>query len=240
MSSFESLYQTYKVCVVRITTRTSKGDLLTGTGFHIGDGYIVTARHVVEGLTIGEIVGDWADQKVSVAKIFYPSNHLIDLAVLETDFSLKHYMTKTTIIRGDKEMQKVDEIEIGGHFDDWLGDELTLSSVIVMGYPRVPLSKEPILVATVGEINAVVDKYNSPHPHFIISNMPRGGFSGATVISEYGFLIGVLIESLSEGQQNTELGFAAAISVEPLWDLLYESGIWPGKNAEFMRQFYEA
>ncbi len=36
----KELYERYKRCVVQITVRTQVGDLTTGTGFHIGDGYI--------------------------------------------------------------------------------------------------------------------------------------------------------------------------------------------------------
>jgi hypothetical protein len=50
-------------------------------------------------------------------------------------------------------------------------------------------------------------------------------------ISEWGFLLGVLVHSLYEGNQSSELGFAAAISVEPLLDLIYESKIDCGENS---------
>ena len=42
----KELYERYNCCVVQITLRTQVADRAIGTGFHIGDGYIVTARHV--------------------------------------------------------------------------------------------------------------------------------------------------------------------------------------------------
>ncbi len=134
-------------------------------------------------------------------------------------------MKKVTIIENGKPKEKVDYIPLGDHLDDWLGDELVLSHVLVFGYPNIPLSIEPVLVAVQGEVNAVIDKYTSPHPHFIISSTARGGFSGGPVISEYDFLLGIFTESLIEGQQDTENGFASVLSIEPLLVLLHENKI---------------
>ena len=221
----KELYERYKCCVVQITVRTQVGDLTTGTGFHIGDGYIVTARHVVERHSIESVAESNSSRNVAIKNIFYPSSSKIDLAVLETDFSLDHYLEKTTIIEDGKPKEKVDRIPLGSHLDDLIGDELILSRVVAFGYPRIPLSKEYVLVAVQGEINAVIDKYSGPHPHFVISSIAREGFFGGPVISEYDFLLGVLTESLTDGDQALENGFASVISIEPLLVLLHENKI---------------
>ena len=221
----KELYERYKCCVVQITVRTQVGDLATGTGFHIGDGYIVTARHVVEDHSIESVAGAYSSRKVTIKNIFYPSSSTIDLAVLETDFSLDYYLEKMTIIENGKPKEKVDRIPLGEHLDDWIGDELVLSRVVAFGYPKIPLSKEYVLVAVQGEINAVIDKYSNPHPHFVISSIAREGFFGGPVISEYDFLLGVLTESLTDGDQALENGFASVISIEPLLVLLHENKI---------------
>ncbi len=221
----KELYERYKRCVVQITVRTQVGDLATGTGFHIGDGYIATARHVVEDHSIESVAGTYPSRNVTIKNIFYPSSSTIDLAVLETDFSLDYYLEKMTVIENGKPKEKVDRIPLGGHLDDWIGDELILSRVVAFGYPRIPLSKEYVLVAVQGEINAVIDKYSGPHPHFVISSISREGFFGGPVISEYDFLLGVLTESLTDGDQALENGFASVISIEPLLVLLHENKI---------------
>ena len=221
----KELYERYKYCVVQITVRTQVGDLTTGSGFHIGDGYIVTARHVVEDHSIESVAGTCSSRNVAIKNIFYPSSSKIDLAVLETDFSLDHYLEKTTIIEDGKPKEKVDRIPLGSHLDDWIGDELVLSRVVAFGYPKIPLSKEYVLVAVQGEINAVIDKYSNPHPHFVISSIAKEGFFGGPVISEYDFLLGVLTESLTDGDQALENGFASVISIEPLLVLLHENKI---------------
>jgi len=227
----KELYEKYKSSVVQIIVKNHMGDTAIGTGFHIGDGYIVTTKHVVEDHIIELIMGNThTSQHVITKKIFYPSKPEINLAVLETGFSFDNYMEKTTIIENGKTREKVDLIPLGGHLDDWIGDEFVLSRVVTFGYPRIPLSIEPVLVAVQGEINAVIDKYSGPHPHFIISSTARGGFCGGPVISEYDFLLGVFIESLIEGDQVVENGFASVISIEPLLLLLYENRIHISRN----------
>src|SRR3954471_13048742 len=90
-----------------------------------------------------------------------------------------------------------------------------------MGYPRIPMSDALELVVTTGEVNSVVSKYgNMRHPYFILSPVPRGGFSGAPVIHEGNLLLGVYTESLNEGGKHLENGFAAALTIEPLLVLL--------------------
>lgn len=214
--------------MLRITVRTASGVLTNGAAFHIGDGVVITARHVVDGVKVEAITPHRSLREISVKNIRYPSNKTVDLALIETDFDLDGHM-KLAFFPTDKrrEKAKTDHIPLGGHLNDWVGDEFVLSKVLLMGFPIIPLSQESGLVAVVGEVNAVVDKYSGDHPHFIISTVPRAGFSGGPVISEYGFLLGVLTESLIRNSEATELGFAAAISIEPLLNLLAENNIRP-------------
>jgi hypothetical protein len=68
-----------------------------------------------------------------------------------------------------------------GHLDDWISDDwMVLTEVLLMGYPAIPFSERRELVAMRGEVNAVIGMYRGPqHPHFIISPLSRGGFSGS-------------------------------------------------------------
>ncbi len=235
---FSDLFHAYKPSLVFIEIELPSGDVSGATSFHIGRGYLVTARHVVDGNKIRRLVSHHytGPADIKVGRIYLPADPRIDLAILETNFSLTHYMTKTTIV--GREHLKTDHIPLGGHLDDWLGDEFTLSKALLMGYPPVPRSKDLVLVAIAAEVNAVVDKYDGPHPHFIISAIPRGGFSGAPVISEYGFLLGVMTESLVKEGRAEEVGFAAVVSIQPLLDLVDDAGIDTGKNTEFMKRLF--
>lgn len=234
---FADIYQKYKRAVVRVAVRDSSGTVRNGAGFHIGGGFIVTARHVVEQPIEG--VYDHWDKPVAWTKCLTPSAPSVDLAILETAFSPRDFLERTTIRVGDRVFAPAGVIPIGGHLDDWLGDELVLSRVLVLGFPRVPLSQDTSLVAVLAEVNAIADRYDVPHPHFIISAVPRGGFSGGPAISEYGFLLGVVTHSLIEDGNDTTAGLMAVLSVEPLWNLLHEKAIYPpGENGDFLRGLY--
>jgi hypothetical protein len=233
------LYQSYKQALVRITVVTPTGDLSTGTAFHIGDGWLVTAGHVLKDGSIHEMVSEHCNKPLALERVVFNKDDGIDLALIKSNLDLSHYLFKTTFHNPPEGFIQTDHIEIGGVLDDWLGDELVLTKVLLMGYPRVPLSKHATLLASEGEVNAVIDKYLGPHPHFIVSCQARGGFSGGPVLSEYGFLIGVLTESLVMDGKDTESGYSSAISVEPLLVMLHENGIYPGKNRELIEDLFD-
>ncbi|GAG50046.1 unnamed protein product, partial [marine sediment metagenome] len=81
------------------TVKTESGDLSTGTAFHIGDGWLATAAHVVSGGEIDEVAPERYHQNLTVDKIIQHSDPNVDLAILKTNLDLSHYLTKTTIIR---------------------------------------------------------------------------------------------------------------------------------------------
>jgi hypothetical protein len=239
MNNFNHLYQSFKVAMVRVTVKTPLGDLSTGSAFHIGDGWLVSAAHVLQGGEIHEVVSEQSRDPLNVKRVIFHTDERIDLALLETDLDLSYHLNMTKIVSPPEGFVQTDRIEIGGHLDDWIGDELVLSKVLLMGYPPIPFSSGPALLAAEGEVQAVIDKYNGPHPHFVISCMGRGGFSGGPVISEHGFLLGVLTESLVLNEKAEELGYSSAISVEPLLALLHTNGIYPGKNRETIEVLFE-
>lgn len=234
-----ALFQSYKIALARVTVLTPSGDLSTGTAFHIGDGWLVTAAHVLRGGQLQELVSEHLSEPLNVEVVIFNKDDRIDLALVKTDLDLSHYLYRTTFSSRPEGFVQTDHIELGGHLDDWLGDELVLSKVLLMGYPPIPFSQYPVLLASEGEVNAVVDKYSGPHPHFIISCPARGGFSGGPVLSEYGFLLGILTESLIMNGKDAEMGYSSAISIEPLLVMLHDNGIYPGNSRKIIEELLD-
>jgi hypothetical protein len=117
--------------------------------------------------------------------------------------------------------------------DDWIGGEFLLMEVVGWAIPPIPLSGHPVLVAARGEINAVIDPYSGArHPLFVISPLARGGFGGPVLFGGGG-LLGVLTQSLVRDAAPPELGYHAALTVQPLWDLLFAKRIFPASNIRF-------
>lgn len=231
-------YYLYKVCMVCVETQDQHGDLATGSAFHIGDGYLVTARHVVEDRSIVRLISE--ENKQAIIQIYdtiLPDDDTVDLAILRTDFSLHHYMTRTNF-HGFDNSTKIDHIKLGYHLDDWIGDSMVLMDVLVLGYPPIPTSDQPVLVGTRGEINAVIDPYIGPrHPLFIVSPIARGGFSGGPVIVGEGWLLGVVTSSLVRDGAAAETGYLSVLTIEPLLQLLADNEIYPASNGEWVREY---
>lgn len=226
-TKLKALLETYASAVAYVEVKDEKEVIGIGSAFHIGEGVFVTARHVIENKEILRVVTKRSTYQPSPdipgalmtvhasgsgtlkgAPLFHPDDHT-DVALLLVDGI------------------DAPSIPLGAHLDDWLGNEFTLCSVLVMGYPVIPFSKEALLVAATGEVNAVVEKYTGGHPHFILSTMARGGFSGGPVLTEYGSALGLVTESLINNEQPAELGYHAVLTVEPIYSCLKAHGVMP-------------
>lgn len=233
--SHAQLYEKYAGALAYVAVRTSRGTDAIGTAFHVGEGVLLTARHVVEHNDIVEIAtterhripdpeglvtvygqeGRFRDAVIGTATLvsgpyFHPDPQ-VDVAAL--------------VVSGVE--PKV--VPLGSHLDDWLNDEaFVLSDVVVMGYPPIPFSKRPVLVASKAEVNAVIDRYDAPHAHFIVSAVARGGFSGGPCIVSWDFALGLVTSSLGAER----MGYMAVVSVEPLLVCLDHHGIMPDVQKE--------
>lgn len=232
------LYTRFCGAMAYIEVMLPNGNISIGSAFHVGEGVFITARHVVDKNTIMQIA--------TTEKVYIPDengNTTINgekkyTTVWPKNLTLKsgpffHPNDKTDIAAIIVEEKNTIEVPLGAHLDDWIVDsEFILRETIIMGYPPIPFAEKPLLISAKGEINAVVDKYNTPHPHFIISAMPRGGFSGGLCVVSMGsvedsFALGVIVESLTTDNRDTESGFMSVLSIEPIFVCLQYHKIIP-------------
>lgn len=236
-------FQKYRGSVAFVETQDKAGNTGIGTCFHIGEGVFVTARHVVEGQIITKIGFDdgiatlqllekpenWGDKTHGAVTIvkgpFTHTNSAIDVACFKCEPYPKSW------------------IPLGDHLDDMLGQyDLVLHKILLLGYPPIPFSDRPALVAGAGEINASIDKYTGGHSHFIVSTMARGGFSGGPALVAYDedneengtAVLGLVTESLSKNDQAAELGYMAILTVDPIYECLNHHGLLPGHQKLFI------
>ncbi|HEV3165301.1 MAG TPA: serine protease [Isosphaeraceae bacterium] len=232
------LYERYAPSLAYIEVESADG-VRIGSAFHVGEGVFVTARHVVARSKLIRLANTTdqhvADPEGNGTINGKPGTFRLIPAGEGQVVSGPHFHpdpaidVAAVVVKG----LEVPPIRLGSHLDDMLNDEaFLLRSVLIMGYPPVPFSREPLLIAARAEVNAVVDKYTGGHPHFVISAMPRGGFSGGVCLIEWNFALGVITESLITQGQATELGFMAVLTVEPIFECLSHNRILPSYQKE--------
>ena len=237
----------YHAAMAYIEVELPSGDRSIGSAFHVGEGVFVTARHVVEGNTILEIAttegtyiplagveAENARTVVVKGGKRIPSHHVSNGAFTIDTGPLFHPRDDVDV--AVFRVRDIDPytpfVQLGGHLDDWLGQEdFVLSEAIVLGYPPVPMTAKPILIGARAEVNAQADLYDAPNVHFILSAMPRGGFSGGVAISEYGYALGVITRSLNVNHGPVETGFMAVTGVEPIYECLADHHLLPDAQA---------
>jgi hypothetical protein len=62
--------------------------------------------------------------------------------------------------------------------------------------------------------------------------MPRGGFSGGLCLLD-NHILGLIVESLTSDNKETELGFMSVLSLEPIYKLLTHNDIYPAEQIEY-------
>lgn len=235
------IYEKYAGSVAFVDVEKPNEERDIGTAFHVGEGVFVTAAHVLRGNRIIDFATTEHSYIRTARKIlklgfpgvapygpisvpgagkiiggpFFHPNDTVDIAAV--------------VVEG---LENIPAIPLGDYVDDRLDTQLIMTKAIVMGYPRIPHTRGAFLVTSKAEVCAIVDKYSAPHPHFIVSCMARGGFSGGVAISVQNFALGVVTESLFTQGLSPELGYMAVLSVEPVYECLAHHKILPAIQKE--------
>ncbi|MFQ6329651.1 serine protease [Nocardia sp. CWNU-33] len=229
-STARELFDQYWETMAYVWVEYPDGTEGMGSAFHVGEGVFVTARHVVEGNRIVEVgkperlpSRSWNDNDVDRLRItrgpHFPDNPDVDLAVFRADL---------LGVQGQVIDRPLPWIALGGHLDDFIGlHDFVLNDAIVLGFPPIPMTRYPVLVAARAEVNAVIDLRDSAHVHFVLSTMPRGGFSGGPAILSDGSLLGVVTRSLVANSSSEELGYLSVLAVEPVYECLARHRMLP-------------
>jgi hypothetical protein len=215
-----------------------------GSAFHIGEGVFLTARHVLDKSRVTEI--RITDENLYYKSDLYPKNEdgsyvitpespriCMDPGGLIKYSSGPYFHPDPTVdvaaFRCEGLAEDAHYVPLGYHLDDWIGrGEFELTRALILGYPPAPFTTSPILVAARSEVNAVADLRHTKSPvHFLLSAMPRSGFSGGVAISEFGFALGIITQSLLSDDKPPELGFFAATSIQCIYECLDEHKILP-------------
>jgi hypothetical protein len=242
------LFERFRGSIAFVEVESADGKRGIGSAFHVGEGVFVTARHVVEGKKILQ-VGTTEDVYIPLEGE-EAGQPRAELQIGEDQIPVHWIAPQVLALRNDPRLSsdplvdvavfQVEDIDprtpvmlLGSHLDDWLGrSDFVLSQVVVLGYPPIPLTREPTLIATRADVVAQIDRYDAPNVHFVVSSMARGGFSGGVAYSEYGFVLGVITQSLVSDGKPEELGYSTVTSIEPILTCLADCGMLPAVQTD--------
>jgi hypothetical protein len=247
-----AMFEKYACAMVYIEVRNQQGEIDIGSGFHVGEGVFVTARHVVDKCEVLEVgmteqtyipIENSDDTNVFISKggVNQPVHEVRNgiLTLKRGPFLHQDSAVDVAVFQVEQIDPMTPVVRLGDHLDDWLGEsDFVLTEAIILGYPRIPKAKRPTLVGTRAEVSTIVDRYDAPHVHFVLSAMARGGFSGGIVLSEYGYALGVVTNSLGSDMKPAELGYMAAVGVEPIYNCLAQHKMLPDCQAEGWDDFW--
>ena len=203
------IYNSYREFIIPIihTSGTNEG---IGTGFLVGQNYVVTARHCIEGSTsisFGKLNFDIYRN----AKVYYHINPNIDIAIIHID-SYEKFGLKLSL-----------ECKI---FD----------KVITMGYPKIPgftcfqTAEEAVIsaipekrfTATEGHIAAEAKQIWSKENLFLVTAKVKGGNSGGPVLNNFGYCIGIVSEIPFSSGDYDDLGYGTVIPAKFIYEMIQD------------------
>jgi len=190
----EFIAETYKAAVVRIEVAKDE-EPFRGTGFLCacndeasGPVAIVTAKHNVDphaGIIIEHIESASGDvfHNSSMTWHFHPELDVAAALVSRSRDKIFYFSAPAPV----------------------------LSETITMGYPNVPTTSQPYMLAHRGELNAKVESYLRKGPYLLISNAISPGNSGSPVVDKLGFLLGMATEAFEANYGATPYKMQAAL-----------------------------
>jgi hypothetical protein len=203
---FQYIYDRYRKSIFKIEVKipVSKSDdynLSIGTGFLLkGTNLIVTNKHVAE-KEITKIVDESEQKEFNFIRENIKLSQSDDIALIPID---------------------TDVSELEGLIPNL---ELTvLEEIITLGYPKIPLTTFPYLVAHKGEINSTVENWKR-NSLFLISAKTSPGNSGGPILDKTGRFVGIVCENLFEEESFQKQGiipYHAGVPAKIIYDF-YES-----------------
>ena len=167
----ELLYGEAKSSVVHLTG-SKDGEVVGGSGLVIQSNYILTCRHVVEGVDL-DTSQEFQGMPCTVEPNMIYLHSTEDIALIRVDRTLTPL--KGAVFR----------------------KPIIAQSVYTIGYPRLPNTRNASLTMQPGSVTNECVISLSGETLFLYSAISRPGNSGGPILSEDGYVVGVAVEDHS-------------------------------------------
>jgi S1-C subfamily serine protease len=161
---FNYLIERTRSLVIQITGKNEIGDIHCGSGLLINSNIIITCAHVINDMKIDETQNIFG-KKIKV--IFSKAHEKIDVGVIKID--------------GQFELTK------GLAF----ADNKLLDEILILGYPKIPFSRQSELISQKGEVNGSINDFKGNN-YFMYSTFTRPGNSGGPIFNAIGNVVGIV------------------------------------------------
>lgn len=234
--NLQAIYHQCRRSIAYVTVESSNGSESIGTAFHIGQGYFVTAKHVVDNNQVIEVVITQPNNKIM-------EYHALPLSederprVLKVDLSpvLAESEVDDVAVFRVEHYEGLPSIQLSSIHDIYQSEDMALlSNVLCIGYPPIPLTNHPFQVVVDATVSALITIRGSNYLSYIVSATARGGFSGGPIINAEGKAIGLVTESLVRDSNAAETGFMACLSISAAAELALKCG-WNPDEHEYYR-----
>ena len=232
----KSIYHQCRRSVAYVTVKRSDGSESIGTAFHIGQGYFVTAKHVLDGNQIIE-VGITQPHNKLIGYHAAPLSEDERPRILKVDLNpvLSESEVDDVAVFRVQQHEGLPSIELSSVHDMHQSEDLALlSNVLCIGYPPIPLTIHPFQVAVDATVSALITIRGSDYLSYVVSATARGGFSGGPIINLEGKAIGLVTDSLVRDSNAVETGFMASLSISAAAELALKYG-WDPDEHEYYR-----
>jgi hypothetical protein len=183
----EFILRAFTPFIVQITGKDKNGDVRAGTGLMIEPNWLLTCAHVLNSMSVDE----------------------------RQIFSGREFQVRRTLSHANID---VGLIEISPGYASLVGlafkEPRIAETIFTLGYPRIPLSREPSLIMHRGEVTSSPVTTFAGQTVFLYSAIARPGNSGGPIISLTGHVIGMVTEELREDADPTSSFYAGIGALE--------------------------
>lgn len=181
-------------CIVQITGKINE-DIHAGSGIFISPTIILTCAHVLDDMQIDE-VQLINGQEIRV--VDFKSHPKIDVGFIKIEHPFDYAENQVVFAQPN-----------------------ILDEIYVMGFPKIPFTREATLIVQKGEVNSTNTTALDGSNVFFFSAVSRPGNSGGPIISSDGYIVGIVSKDFSSVNE-TSLPFYAGVPTSEIIKALNE------------------